>query len=162
MLTQWPVPLFPSVFVGPRQGSQHNYGSYLRYFSIPLAWHILLSLSEGNLSLVSSSYLGSTKLGLGLCAEVSHGDKSILNRDLNALSLKTAFVLGLCSAKWVWVLCTLSWCFIPSLWLKYQRWASFQPSSSSQAEWEELLPLCPVRALCAHLPQTWTIRKSHS
>ncbi len=38
----------------------------------------------------------------------------------------------------------------------------FQPSSSSQAEWEEFLTLRPVMALCAYVTRTQPLRKSYS
>ncbi len=98
-----------------------------------------------------------------------------VDADLRALSLKTAFLLALCSAKRVGELCALSvsgeclrwradgtgvslWpkpTFLPKV-LSPQsinqvlEVDQFHPTSSSLTEEEELLTLCPVRALRAY------------
>ena len=111
----------------------------------------------------------------------------ILDADLRSLSLKTAFLLALCSAKRVSELCALS---VSDDCLRWQAggasvslWPNpafrpkvlnpqsinqvlevtqFQPSSTSQAEQDKLLTLCPVRALRAYLARTQPLRKAHS
>ncbi|KAK0154023.1 hypothetical protein N1851_003886 [Merluccius polli] len=111
----------------------------------------------------------------------------ILNADLRSLSLKTAFLLALCSAKRVSELCALSisddclrwqaggasvslWpnpAFLPKVLTPQSinqvlEVTQFQPSSTSQAEQDKLLTLCPVRALKAYLARTQSLRKAHS
>lgn len=111
----------------------------------------------------------------------------ILNTDLRSLSLKTALLLAFCSAKRVGELCALSisdnclrwqaggtgvsiWpnpAFLPKV-LNPQsinqvlEVTQFQPSSTSQAEQDKLLTLCPVMALRAYLSHTQSLRRTHS
>lgn len=105
--------------------------------------------------------------------------------DFKAWSLKTAFLLAICSAKRVGELCALSisedclrwrpdgtgvtlWpnpAFLPKVLNSQFRnqvleVVQFQPPS--QADQQNLLTLCPVRALRTYVNLTQTLRKSHS
>ena len=111
----------------------------------------------------------------------------IADADLRSLSLKTAFLLALCSARRVGELCALSvsddclrwreggtsvslWpspAFLPKVVNRQSinqvlEVDAFQPASASQAEQERLLTLCPVRALRAYLTHTQPLRGAHS
>ena len=111
----------------------------------------------------------------------------IAEADLRSLSLKTAFLLALCSAGRVGELCALSvsddclrwreggtsvslWpnpAFLPNVVNRQSinqvlEVDAFQPASASQAEQERLLTLCPVRALRAYLTHTQPLRGAHS